>query len=272
MISISNKDYFDPEILGEENIMVWLDENRVLWYATLDTSTGDFLVNNGKEIIVDTSAPLIQCWNAGEFIKDASGWKIIYSKEALSGLPHLYEAALNGSSFMTNQLTIGSSPNAGAIVSRNIAYQTGKLLFFEGDINNKANLVWADINSPNMKNILGTFEKGFSHDDFLPGNQFGLVYTEKDSNGYYQLFIADSLNQQTQITSTPFHKQNPMALKALDFNNDIIIGCIKELPTGDSLIFYRKNMGQWERITRLGIPSGASFSRFSSSEMFTYQN
>lgn len=272
MISQPNKDYFDPEILGEENIMVWMDDDKVLWYATLDTSDGSFLVNDGKEIIVDTSASLLQSWNAGEFLEDASGWKIIYTKEALSGLSQLFEATLNGSIFMTNQLTFGSSSNAGAIVSRNTAYQSGKLLFFSGNINNNANFVWADINSPNMKNNLGTFEKGFSHGDFLPGNQFGLVYTEKDTNDYYQLFIADSLNQQTQITSTPFHKQNPMALKATDYNNEIVIGCIKELPAGDSLIFYKENMGQWERITSLGVPLGASFSRFSSSEMFTYQN
>ena len=272
MISLSNEDYFDPEILGKENIMVWMDDNRILWYATLDKSNGNFLVNDGKEIVVDTSASLLQSWNAGEFMKDATGWKIIYTKESSTGLPQLYAAALNGSSFMPHQLTYGSSSNAGAIVSRNAAYQTGKLLFFSGYINNNANFVWADINSPNMKNNLGTFEKGFSHGDFLPGNQFGLVYAGKDTSGYYQLFIADSLNQKTQITSTPFHKQNPMALKATDYNNEIIIGCIKELPTGDSLIFYKENLGQWARITSLGVPAGASFSRFSSSEMFTYQN
>ncbi len=266
MISLPNEGCFDPEILNNEHLMVWMDDNRNLWIASLDSTTGGFNIIDGKELYIDQSAPLTQSWNAGEFLLDANGWKVIYSKNVM-GVTQLFSGSLSG----TNQLTSGTIPNAGAIVSRNPNYNNGGLLFFNGNIDS-ASAVWSYISSPTDTNYLGDFEKGWSHGDFLPGNEFALVFNKKDINGYYQLFLADSINQLLQLTSTPFHKQNPMAIKAPEFDNEIILGCIKELPSGDSLLFFKKNMGQWEYFSGLGIPPGSAYQKFSSSEMFTFQN
>jgi hypothetical protein len=270
-LNVPGEDYFDPEIHSDEDAMVWMDGNRTLWYADLDSNTGFFIQNVGKQIVVDTSAPLLATWNAGEFLIDSQGWRIVYSKTALNSTVQIHEAILNAGSFQTNQLTVGNKSNAGVIPSRSASYPSGKLLFFRGNINNQPDLNWSDRTTPNLLNPIGTYEKGFTHGDFFQGSEFGLLYSHPDSSGVYQLYIADSLNQITQITFSPSHKQNPMTLEAPELGGTLILACIAEHTTGDSLLFFQKIAGNWNRLTALGLPSGTSKPRFSSSEMFAFQ-
>lgn len=271
LLSWPGRDYYDPEILPSKDAMVWMDERRVLWYAELDSLTGAFREGDGRQILVDTSGSLLQSWNAGEFLEDAQGWQIIYTRPDHNDLPQLHAAKLTDHAFEVRQLTTGSRPNAGAIVSRNPAYSSGKLLYFHGPIQQDADMVWADVDTPNQRNRIGVFARGFSHGDFFPGPSFGLVYVDLDTTGYYQMYTLTEGKPPEAITRSPFHKQNPMAVQAPEYHHTLVLACIQETAMGDSLLFFHQEAGEWTLVSRIGVPTGSDYHRFSSSEMFVFQ-
>lgn len=273
MVSPPNENYYDPEFFSHTNTMVWSDDDRKLWYANIDTTDGTLISADGRDIYIDTIAPLAFTSNGGEFLLDASGWRIIYTGYDGNGLPQTFEAILQGATFQTNQLTIGPYPNAGAIASRNSSYTNGKIVYFTGTPNNNATINWSSIHTPQVANPIGTFEPGGSHVDFFPGNEFGISIVNKDSTGIYQLFTVDSLNTKSQLTASPFNKQNPMIVSAPEINNKMLVGCIEELPESDSLNFYRQINGQWVLFNKIGLASSPNDTiRMTSTEMFVWQN
>ncbi len=234
--------YIDPEFQSSVNIMVFqslINYKHSVWIANLDPNTGLFISNDGYDLQVDSAIASIglnaQTNNGPEWGLDKNGVAVFYSKPDANGIVQYWKAEnLKSGQVKTTKLTDVPSPNGeGAIqgcVRQDESRPTTQFFYRYSIGPEKAGQSrWADENRANEINPIPNFNAGAFAPSWIPETDdfvYGRFVTQTRSE--IARFKTDT-KVFIDLTNEPnVYKQNIIAFKAPEYNNELMLLCIAD--------------------------------------------
>jgi hypothetical protein len=268
-LSLPGEAAIDPEILPGGDWLTYTSREGgewAVWAARLDPATGLFVVEGGKDVLVDTGATRpIETFNGPEFGTDASGWALYYTKPDTSGIAQIWRATIDASgAAVANPLTSGPRHQT-QLVTRDPAAASTHVAAIQGTWES-GTAVWFDTANPNEVQALETIEPGVIPLRWVDGSQT-MVRSIRTGAQRGQIALLDTATgMEMLITSDAGDKTDPYGWFAPEHNGALLVLAVVD---NEAIAVYRDLGGaHWERIATLRPPQESRFDFVASAEPF----
>lgn len=252
--------YIDPEFYSALNLVTYADADMNAWLATLDPQTGDFVSQDGRDILLDSDlTPLRVSFNAPEFGIDKNGWALYYTKD-VNGVPQIFRATVNGSEVTTESLTTDNITRLSVLASKNPLIESTRLLYAHGSfLPTQGSIGWLDESAPQTSETIA--------DKIDPGARWidGTTSFAFIRDGQAALYDTETQTAQT-VTNTPGEKTYAFGWLAPETSGIMLLTIVDD----SRLEIYADNgSANWDLISTLSIPAESAYGVIGSPETFT---
>jgi hypothetical protein len=271
-LNVPGENYFDPELLSSEDLIVFQDGDDNLWLAALDPQRGLFADSTtGKDFLLTDRAPrLSQFWNSGEFAREQGGWSVYYSAE-VDGVWRIWRAYRDVAGNLVQEvLTDATADRGGMIVSDSPELETSYVGYVRNGAQSGGEIWYFDRRAPQDERYVGPFVIGETILRWVP-NRHAFVVSQRDEQEVLQLYWYDALTgQRTQITNGDVDITHPFPFEAPEYDDQLLIAASE----GDQriLILAPPESGDlWQRQATLEVPEASAFDFVASPEVFAFR-
>lgn len=271
-LNVPGENYFDPELLSSEDLIVFQDGDDQLWLAELDPELGLYANSTtGKDVLLTDRAPrLSQFWNAGEFAREQGGWSVYYSAE-VDGVWRIWRAYRDAANNLVQEvLTDTTADRGGMIVSDSPELETSYVGYVRNGAQSGGEIWYFDRRAPQNERYVGPFVIGETILRWVP-NRHAFVVSQRDEQDVLQLYWYDALTgQRTQITDGDVNITHPFPFEAPEYDDQLMIAASE----GDQRIVILappESGALWQRQATLDVPEASAFDFVASPEVFTFR-
>ena len=254
VISDTSSNLVDPEIDWLGNRIVWADWDGV-WIADIDPVTGDFIPENGKGVLVDSTPSfpgMSAVANGPEWAMSRDGSEAIYPDSTTEGI----------------HVRIGRVRfENGRWVQRPLENSTNRIPFFASYDGNSLHggITSASVNPLTMKGE--GMRLRFAHDTaevLLPADYrggrwikgFRGVSIDRKLGKVYEAgyFDIDAMKYE-KVLETETEIDQVWVIPMPEYNNIPVLWCIEKKPAYDEFGFYAKINNTWRKVDSLRPPT-----------------
>lgn len=271
-IGIPGMNYYDPEFLSSENMMLFQSEGEgSIWLTPLDPETGFFQDSvDGKNILIDDqAAALIKTNNSGEFGLDAGGWSVFYTRE-LDGIYRIWRAEYDGLTVTRTVLTDDSNHRVSPFGTRNPQLSDCLMFYLKGTVDVGGPITWSSESAPLPEEELMFHARGGSPVQWIPGTQDMVISHKPEGETNHRLAIYHTASKSIEyLTDGAADISDPFALNAPELDGQVILGGVEN---GSALVVYHDTGGAyWQLYSRLNIPPQCPYTIMASPEAFAFK-
>jgi hypothetical protein len=270
--------YADPEFSEGSSQVTFMDSSRTLWVGDLDPQTATFVTATGRDYQMDTNLSYIVgqqglnakfATNGPEWIRDGTGWAVVYTKENAQGIMQQWKAKVVSGASVVTQVTTDAQDCYGNAPSRFDDGQPPRLAFNYIWPITSAKLGWVFMNDPTNIHVIEGFDPFQMSMWSSVSSDFGYVHLAPGSTvGQIGRLNADT-NVGQVLTNDEGSKNDPGFFLAPEFGGEL---CMVARVDNTSLGIYRNLNapdGYWTRIATLRLPAGTTHKYIFSTEILS---
>jgi hypothetical protein len=261
--------YLDFEFWQAGNRVCFQDENNNGYVAVLDSLTGNFRTENGKDFLFDQNlAPITSSLNGPEWGLSRRGGEVFYTKQVGRNM-HIGRARWNGTAYTATDISDGLAGNRFATIpSKDVGDTDPRLIYATGNLLN-LNIFWSEATVTVTDQAVPYGANSSSGPRWIDGEK--ALLTNDNVGGTTQIFRYETATKRTvQLTFDNGKKIDSFLFTAPDYGNARLLFCTVD----DTILrLYHENAsaaGRFERVYDVRLPSLA-YKYYFSAEPFVFQ-